>query len=81
MRTWTFDLLTDEDMTAPERADVLFEAFEGDVTPAVVAGAPRLMCSVDGDDLLGTIRDTVARVEALGVEVRQVQMEREAVAA
>lgn len=78
VRTWSFDLIVDRDLCDVADADTLFEAFEGDVTPAVLAGAPHLMCSVDGPDLLGAVRSTIRRVEALGLgHVLHVQMEPE----
>ena len=78
VRTWSFDLIVDRDLTDAKDSDALFEAFEGDVTPAVLFGVPHLMCSVDGPDLLGAVRSTMQRVEALGLSrVVHVQMEPE----
>ncbi|MCA0270368.1 MAG: hypothetical protein LCH53_14285 [Bacteroidetes bacterium] len=79
VRTWSFDLVVDQDMTDLEGSNALFEAFEGDVTPAVLAGVPHLMCTVEAPDLLGAVRQTIQRVEALGLGVRvlHVQMEPE----
>lgn len=81
MRTWEFDLRTDRDLSGEADSDTLFEMFGGDLTPGVMNDTPVLACTVEGDDLATTIRDTLHRLTEVGMKVLHVQMEPEAVEA
>lgn len=75
MRLYEFDLIVEHDMTDGAAADRLFELFEGDVTPAVTSGTPLLMCSIEAESLESAVRDTLRRLQEVGIQVRTVQME------
>jgi len=79
MRTYFFDLVVDRDLTGETDSDRMFEAFSGDVTPAVTNGAPMLLCSVEADSLVDALRATIERLKEEGVRVLRVEMEPDAV--
>lgn len=57
--------------------DALFEAFEGDVTPAMVGGVPVLYCSLMGNSR-GDVLDRVTnKIEAMGLHPSQLLMRME----
>ena len=80
MTTFDFDLIVSRDPTE-EDANRLYEAFDHDVTPAVVNGVPTVMCSVEAEDFTSAVTSAVERVRELGFEVQSVQAEPESIAA
>ena len=81
MSTFRFDLIVPTDLTEDADADRIFELFEGDVTPAVLAGTALLMCSVEAASFAEAVTATVHTLRQAGYEVTTVQAEPEAVAA
>ena len=81
MSTFHFDLIVPADLTRDADADRIFDLFEGDVTPAVSAGTPLLMCSVEAASFAEAVTATVGTLRESGYEVTTVQAEPEAVAA
>ncbi len=79
MTTYFFDLVVDRDLMCD--IDPLFEVFDADVSPAVMNGVPLLMCSVEAESVEQAVRPTVARLREMGIEVRQVRFEPDAVLA
>ena len=55
-------------------ADALFEAFDGDVGPALSNGRALLDCAVAGDLLVPTVARVVRVAEALGLTVDRVEI-------
>ena len=81
MRTFEFDIIVSRDLTGEEEADTLFERFQGDVTPAVIQGVPKVMCAVEAPSFLVAVRRVISGLRAAGVGVVRVEIEPDAVAA
>jgi hypothetical protein len=81
MKTYDFDLAITRDMTGDDAADLLFELFEGDVSPVVRSGVPFLSCSIEAPSFFAAVRRVLRRLRAEGVEVLRVELEPDAVAA
>jgi len=71
--SYDFDLVLarpagfDPEMFLDAVEGMLFEEFEGDVTPGVIAGVPYLACTVEADTMEAGLNALVARVVALGL--------------
>lgn len=81
MRTYFFDVIIDRDLVNDKDSDRVFEAFEGDVSPAVNVGVPLLTCSIEAETLDAAIRRVLAAVPSLGVTALRVEVEPAALAA
>ena len=79
MHTFFFDLIVPDDLTGDDDSDRVFDLFGGDVTPAVQAGTPVLMCSVEAEDFPSAVTATVKTLRDAGYEVHAVQAEPDAV--
>lgn len=77
---FSFDLVVDRDLTEEDDANAVYEAFE-DVTPAVLSGIPVLMCSVEAPTLEEAVRPMVTRLRDLGIRVKQIRFDPDAVLA
>jgi hypothetical protein len=76
VRTYFFDVIIDRDLCdGAEMTDRVFEAFEGDVSPAVRAGVPLLSCSVEAETLDWAIRRVLEALPPLGAKAVRVEVE------
>ena len=80
MRTYEFDIfvqwegLADVEFLA-KLEEPLFEAFQGDVTPAVMAGRPYVSATLEADSLEAAIRRVIEILKAEGMEPDRLQMD------
>ncbi len=75
MQTYFFDVIVDRDLVNEEDSDRIFEVFEGDVSPAVLAGVPRLSCSIEAETLDAAIRRVLAAVPSFDTTALRVEVE------
>ena len=67
--------LTDAPAGFPEsHADALFDAFGGDVGPAVSNGQALLDCAVEGASLVAAVSDVLRVADRLGLTVDRVEV-------
>lgn len=67
--------LTDAPDGFPESvADALFDAFNGDVGPALSNGQGLLDCAVEGTSLVAAVSDVLRMAERLGLTVDRVEV-------
>jgi hypothetical protein len=77
MKTYDFDLILSAP-TTEEEDELVFEHFEGRVSPSVTAGIGCLSVHFEAQSMEEAIQDAIRRAEEVGLTVERVEMEKKA---
>lgn len=74
MKTYDFDLVLSAPATE-EQDELLYERFDGAVTPSVLSGIGYLSIHIDATSMEDAIQDAIERARAIGLSVERIELD------
>ena len=68
---YEFDIFTDRDIMQSEAEERLFELYEGDATPGVLAGEPFVTFHLEAASVGAAVDEALATLAELGLKARR----------